>query len=143
MTTIAYHENIIAVDSRATTNGVITDDNSNKIIKKNGVVFIVSGALSDFDEIVKAYNGEPYDKNADASAFVDDGGTVYLAGICKDDGFWKLDITDRSYAIGSGADHAWTALDLECNAVEAVKMAIKRNIYTGGKIRTHKVKGEN
>jgi len=105
------------------------------------VIFILTGAISDHEEIIKAYFGEDYRKqNIDAGAIIDDKGKIYDAAICKDDGFWKVEVTGQICARGCGELHAWTAMDLGCSAKEAVKMAIKRDIYTGGKIRTHKVK---
>lgn len=47
------------------------------------------------------------------------------------------------YAIGSGMDFAYGAMDYGASAVEAVKVAIKRNAYCGGEVyalnqrRTH------
>ena len=141
MTTIVYHEGIIAQDSLISNSEKIIDDNTNKSVKKDGVLFFWCGSQCDIDQIINAYNGGSYDKiNANISAIIVDGGIVYSAAISEHRGFWKLDITGRSYAIGSGEDHAWTALDLGCNAKEAVEMAIKRDLYTGGKIRTHKVR---
>jgi hypothetical protein len=43
-------------------------------------------------------------------------------------------------AIGTGTDHAITAMDCGLSAREAVKMAMKRDTGTGGRIRTYKVK---
>lgn len=140
MTTIAYVDNIIAVDSLAAAGDTITHLDVNKIIKSNGVVFVMAGAIHDFNELIKAYHGEPYDRKADVSGIIDDNGTVFRAAIDTDGNFWKLNITGIPYAAGFGADHAWTALDLGCSAKEAVKMAAKRDMHTGGRIRIHKVK---
>jgi len=140
MTTIVYHDGIIACDSRLTAGGTITDDNINKIVKNNGIVFVLSGASADRHHLINAYNDREYQKeNIDITGIIDDHGTVYLSSICKDDGFWKEDITNRSHCIGSGSSHAWTALDMGCSAKGAVEMAKKRDIYSGGRIRTHKV----
>jgi len=43
-------------------------------------------------------------------------------------------------AFGSGELHALTAMDMGASAKEAVGMAAKRDIYTGGKINTFKLK---
>ena len=42
--------------------------------------------------------------------------------------------------IGSGADHGLTAMDCGLSAKEAVKKAAYRDLGTGGKIRTYKLK---
>lgn len=140
MTTIVYSNDIIAADSRCTAGGVIMSDNDNKIINARGVTFILSGATSGVQEIIKAYFGEPYDKNLGVGAIIIDKGSVYIASLDDEDDFWKDDITGQQYCMGSGAPFAWTALDLGCDAVMAVKMAMKRDIYSGGKVRTYKVK---
>jgi len=140
MTTIVYHDGIIAADSRITSGDIITDDNYNKIIRKNGVVFAFSGATTDQYDLINAYFGEPYQDKLQIDAIIVDKGVVYVASTDEENKFWKLDITDKSYCIGAGRRHAWTAIDLGCSAKEAVAMAMKRDIYTGGKIRTHKVK---
>lgn len=140
MTTVAYKDNVIAFDSLYTANGLITESNGNKKITVNGVTFVFAGAQSDQGEIVKAYFNEPYSLKADMSALIDDNGTVYRAAICNDDGFWKINISGKIYAIGCGRDHAFTAMDLGLTAAEAVKMAAKRDVYTGGRIRMHRVK---
>lgn len=52
-----------------------------------------------------------------------------------------INVTACNYneAAGSGQDHAITALDLGLSAKKAVKMAIKRNPSSGGKVRVFKV----
>jgi ATP-dependent protease HslVU (ClpYQ) peptidase subunit len=46
---------------------------------------------------------------------------------------------ETAYAIGSGAAFAMGAMDAGATAKEAVKIAC-RDVYTGGKIRTYKIK---
>ena len=139
MTTIAYRHGIIAVDSLATAGGVIINNSFNKITKKNDVVFVTTGNLHNKNDLINAYFGKDYDKNADIDAIIEDDGQVYVAGLDKDHGFWKFNITGGMYAIGSGSDHAWTAMDMGCDAEKAVRMAMKRDIYTGGRVIIHKV----
>lgn len=43
---------------------------------------------------------------------------------------------ERPFAIGSGRDFALAAMDMGATAKEAVEMAAKRDVYTGGTIRT-------
>jgi len=140
VTTIVFHDRIIAYDSRESEkNGTITDNNSNKKTTVKGVHFFTAGYVSDKYEIINAYFDEGYRKDAGSCAIIDDQGKVYLAGICKDKGFWKQRLTTGS-AIGSGSDHAYTAIDMGCTAAQAVKMAMKRDAFTGGRVRVHKVK---
>jgi len=139
MTTIVYCNNIIAADSQETAGDIIVNCKCNKLTKYKGILFACSGAASDEKELINAYNGKEYNKEVDIYAIVDDHGTVYLAGIDSKEGFWKQDITGQNYAIGSGKSFAYTAMDLGCNAKEAVRMAIKRDVNSGGRIRIHKV----
>lgn len=44
------------------------------------------------------------------------------------------EVNDEYYAVGSGACHAITALDCGKSAVEAVRMAMKRDMNTGGRV---------
>ncbi|GAI22667.1 unnamed protein product, partial [marine sediment metagenome] len=42
-------------------------------------------------------------------------------------------------AIGSGSAYALAAMDMGASAEEAVRAAMKRDIYTGGKVRTMRI----
>jgi len=140
MTTIAYKDGIIAYDSRASSGNTIVDDNADKHIIKDGVHFFYCGKPSEYVEMCSAY----FNKDAEdfeSSAIVVDKGKLFYYGLTKSDGYWKHPIPNNGvYAIGSGQDHAFTAMDLGCSAKEAVKMAMKRDSGTGGKIRTFKVR---
>lgn len=53
------------------------------------------------------------------------------------DAFMRLtECTEDYYAIGSGAAHAITAMDCGKSARQAVQMAMKRDINTGGRVVT-------
>lgn len=43
------------------------------------------------------------------------------------------------FALGSGADYATGAMDHGASAIEAVQIAIKRNVHTGGEIQSVEV----
>ena len=140
MTTIANKDGVIAYDSRQTRGEIISSDNVEKSIVKDGVTFILSGRLDDISAIIKSWFGEPVDFEPQAYGLVIDGD-----GILWECGFNKTMIaikynTSEHYAFGSGDLHAITAMDMGASAKEAVKMAIKRDVYTGGKVRTIKVK---
>lgn len=142
MTTIAYKDGVIAFDSRVSRNGLIVSDDAHKDFKHNGVTFVMSGCLADKNHLISNYNGESTKELKDSySSFVIDKGSIYECCYNPENGFWKDDV-DRSDvdAIGSGSHHALTAMDLGCSAVEAVKMAIKRDCYSGGRVRTVRVK---
>ncbi len=139
MTTIAYKDGIIAYDSRSVRGGTITNDDFDKCTIIKGVRFFLIGSVSDHDNLTGAYFGEEASKS-NATAFVVDNG-LYLIGIDDNGLFWKQSLKQyKTYSDGSGCDHALTAMDCGLSAKQAVKMAIKRDWGSGGKVRTFKVK---
>ena len=139
MTTIAYKDQIIAYDSRSVSGDVIVDDCFIKKTKVKGVVFFVVGNPSDLEEFQEMYFGETGSEKLGCDALVVDEGIVYVCGVEKGK-IWK-DKVDKPTTLGSGAQFALAAMDCGCTAVEAVKVAAKRDIYTGGRIRKYIIGG--
>lgn len=143
MTTIAYKDGVIAYDSRCAAGSTILDDDFDKHVESDGVHYFFSGRACDTDALILAYKGElgKSDDDFSAWAFVFDSGKLYLSGF-DSDGLFKStpNNLDRVYAIGSGEDHALTAMDMGASAVEAVEMAAKRDTNTGGKVRSFRVR---
>lgn len=141
MTTIAYHEGIIAYDSRLTQGPYISQDNFNKQILRNGARFFFTGAPSDYETFIEVYTLANTQKATPNEALVVEKGKLFYCGINAEDGFfkeeWPLNV---AIAIGSGGDHAITAIDCGHSARFAVKMAAKRDSRTGGRIRTYTIK---
>jgi len=144
MTTIAYKDGIIAYDGRATTNtGTIVYDDFEKCVERDGVRFVICGNTSSMHKLIDAYFGEPQ-ASVGAYALVVIGGEVWYVSHDDDDGIERSQVLlDRPYALGSGSDHAYTAMDMGASAYQAVEMAMKRDSCTGGKIRTLIVKVES
>lgn len=141
MTTIAYDGKTIAYDSRSTSNGRIGTDNLNKKHTKNGVVFFLAGTVGDEESIAELWESEETESELDFHAFVVDNGSVWVFGGDSDEDVFRFRVERyERYAIGSGAAHAITAMDCGLSAKEAVKMAAKRDTFTGGRIRTYTVK---
>jgi len=140
ITTIAYKNGIIAYDSLLTSDITITSNNYNKSRLVNGIKFFLAGSISDYDRFTALYFDEKSEDELNISAIIVDSGKVYLSSTNKEGKLWKSDITGIPYAIGTGEDHALTAMDLGLSARDAVKMAIKRDTCTGGRIRTFKIK---
>ncbi|MEN5136102.1 MULTISPECIES: proteasome subunit beta [unclassified Pseudomonas] len=136
MTTIAYKNGVIAYDSQITSGNTITYDDYQKCHEVKGVKFFMSGKTCDYTALQDAYFGGVVTREVDASAIVADGDSLWCVGAGVPEGFWKSPIMlDSIYAIGSGADHAITAMDMGATAYEAVRMAAKRDTGTGGIIR--------
>lgn len=147
MTTIAYDGKILAVDSRITSDSYITTDSFNKIYKLtesqyyNDILLYValSGEVSQF----KAYANileTPYFYDLEDSHDITDRiagivigkysiytiekGTLSLAEFSK----------NTKLSEGSGAKFALSAMALGLNAIDAVKHAIKFDVFSGGKV---------
>lgn len=141
MTTIVYNhkEKVICCDSRATKGGVIADDNANKIRKRDGLIFVAAGLVSDIDILVATYPiGFTGMDTLEACMFVVDDGKVWEAVVCE--GVYSVVELDFNSTLGSGAHFALAAMDFGCTAKQSVKYAMTRDCATGGKIRTVKVK---
>lgn len=137
MTTIAYKDGIIAYDSRQTRDNRIVTDNVNKCSVVNGVSFFLSGVVSDEKALIDAYFGTPASAAVECSGFVVDAGKLMRIGHDDDTGIWKQDLDPTNPdAIGSGTSYAIAAMDMGASAEEAVHAAMKRDIYTGGTVRT-------
>ena len=142
MTTIAYKDGIIAYDSRFTCNNVIVDDNGDKKIEADGKVFILTGAQSDFIYLIDSYLHDKLIRKVrdPIRALVVDNGKLYSSAISSHDGFWRCEESLSNHvAIGSGCDFALAFMDTGMTAEEAVRDTCKRDIYTGGTIRTFKI----
>ena len=131
----------MAYDSLGSAVGTITDWNVNKRHVVKGVVFFMAGALSDIPRLIAAWFGEDVGKKVECSALVIDADKrLWECAVCDEGGFWKQQIyPGNPRAIGSGWQFALTAMDMGADARTAVKMAMKRDMGTGGRIRVHRV----
>jgi ATP-dependent protease HslVU (ClpYQ) peptidase subunit len=141
MTTIAYKDGVIAYDSRQTRSDRIVSDNSPKCQVVDGVSFFLSGAVCDERALIAAYFGTPSPVPVECSGYAVDAGKLMLVGHDDKTGIWKQDLDlSNPDAIGSGAQYALAAMDMGATAEEAVAAAAKRDVYTGGAIRTMSIK---
>lgn len=141
MTVIAYKDGVIAYDSRKTMGETIIDDDHDKRVTRGNVDYFFAGNTGDLDVLLNLDQGHGGSIENGAGALRVENKSLSFIGMNKIDGFWRAPIeNNKVFAIGSGQDHALTAMDLGCSAKEAVKMAIKRDSCSGGKIRVYKVK---
>jgi len=139
MTTIAYKDGVVAYDSRITARDLIRSDSHDKKIEQNGVAFFISGYTCDDDRFISIYFGKETNyKGMDESyAIVVEGDKIWLCGVDEGSGLFRSQIQpDEVYVIGSGTPYAYTAMDMGATAIEAVRMAAKRDVRTGGEIRS-------
>lgn len=139
MTTIVYANNEMAWDSRRTMGGTVLSDDSQKRYEVGGRTFWCTGTVGDFQEFCEAYASRSTARELEVRAFVLEGDKLCISSVDENGKIWSCPVTD-SCAIGSGADHAITAIDCGCTPAQAIKMAAKRDTCTGGKIRTQKLK---
>ena len=138
MTTIAYKDGVIAYDSRVTRGSLIDHDDYEKLIHRQGHRFLFTGCGPDFAALIDEFLGvKAGDKPLDATGLVITNGRLCQIGRDVESGFWMDDVwAERPFAIGSGRDFALAAMDMGATAKEAVAAAARRDVYTGGTIRT-------
>ena len=144
MTTIAYNhkDKEIAVDSRTSRDTIVISDKKNKVQVIDGVIYIGCGDTEHIINLIDALAGKIDPSSIslnDALVFWVNKGVVFKSGFNGDDGVWTQSI-NFSEAVGSGDFWAMAAMDFGCSAKDAVKYAMTRDMYTGGKIRVIKVK---
>ena len=133
----------MAYDGLATIGSLITDEDYDKKISIGNTHFFLAGITGDFPDFIKAYlTEEEPDRQLEVHCFVWNGELLKCAGMEDGDrGIFSYTIPlTRPFAIGSGQHFALTAMDMGATAKEAVKMAAKRDVGTGGRIRTFRLK---
>lgn len=141
MTTIAYKDGVIAYDSRLVVENLIFDDEFEKMHSRDDVLFFLSGSTCDNEKFMNAYfEPELICKNVNIEAIVFDRSILYRSSIDPDGIFWRSPLRpDHYYAIGSGRDFALAFMDSGISAEEAIYATMKRDCFTGGKVRTYQV----
>lgn len=140
MTVVAYRDGVLASDSRCTYKDFIDDDKTKKVFRlpdksivgiagnyTNGLNLLNALKLEAKKPTKKLPNG-PF-KGVEAILATKTMVALYMSSQ------WE-DITKREYvSIGSGYQVAYGALEMGADAIEAVRLAIKRNCYCGGRIQ--------
>lgn len=141
MTTIAWDGKTLAVDSMVTSGGVVISTKEQKLFLNVGrfKAVAIAGSIVQLlpliDWIREGENGDPPKMDdTDSVMCVTDKGLLLT--------FWHGYSNtgqgcDGVSAGGNGYEIAMGAMDAGATAVEAVKIACKRNIYTGGRVRSY------
>lgn len=140
MTTIAYHHKskMIAYDSRLTINDSIVTDSFDKMFVRGNRKFIMCGKdLSDVNKAVMSFP-DAVDITTNPYGLLIEGGIVFC--VMWNNGEVSTFPIEYDFTCGSGEAHAITALDLGFGAHKAVEMAAKRDVGTGGIIRSFQVR---
>jgi ATP-dependent protease HslVU (ClpYQ) peptidase subunit len=137
MTTIVYCHKTkqIACDSRSTVGGTIETDSAEKFILADGEMWFFCGAFADFQKLIDMHNEVRPAAKLGCSAFVATKDGIFCRGYDEEQSRYMPYKLNCSWATGSGTDHALTALDMGATAKQAVEMAIKRDVWSGGKVR--------
>lgn len=140
MTTIAYHhgDGQIAVDSQTTSGGVICSSSEDKTIKNKYGLWVFAGQCSDQEQLSNLEHDDQVSVFPDSEALLIKESKVYHVCVTKDK-FCAHTLLDYNYTLGSGGLFALTAMDFGKSAKEAVKYAMTRDIYTGGRVRVFNV----
>lgn len=146
MTTIVYDHKRkqIAIDSRATSGGIIVDDESQKwTITESGEIWFTCGAICDEQLLMECFKDGDRSLDVkvipDANAFVVRGKEVLMRGVTSEGEAWTQKLTS-SRCLGSGSSFALAALDFGNTAKQAVNYAITRDCYSGGKVHVYDIK---
>lgn len=129
----------MAWDSRTSAGSAIVTDDSQKRHVHDGRTYWCAGTVGDYAEFFEGYARGQARRELNVSAFVLEDGVLVRAGCDADGSIWTTPVR-CAQAIGSGCEHAITAIDCGLTAAQAVKMAAKRDMHTGGKIRSQKLK---
>ncbi|MFK3794737.1 proteasome subunit beta [Pseudomonas sp. NPDC088444] len=136
MTTIVYKDGVIAYDSLICNGSAITYDDYEKCHEREGVKFVMTGYVCDYSKLLGAWFGELVTGRVECSTLVFDGKSLCYAAYNAEHGLCKTPVwLERPYVMGSGSDHAITAMDMGATAAEAVEMAKRRDTSTGGMVR--------
>lgn len=138
MTTIAYNhkEKSVAYDSQETFGNMIVNNNVDKKIVASEVIFFTAGLSADIDIMIANYLGETSEM-FDCEALIIDNNKVFH--FTCDGRRTYVDKVNENTCLGSGAVFALSAMDFGNSAKDAVKYAIKKDIYSGGKVRVFNI----
>lgn len=141
MTTIAWRDGVLAADSQTTTDTLKGNWPKLFSLKDGGAVAFCGdyGAGLRFVRAMQKANDYVHRQGEDFTAIVmrpNGSAQLYENGLLQ--GF----ITDRFYAVGSGAMAALGAMCAGATARGAVQAAAQYDCHTGGRVRAIKAKGK-
>ena len=141
MTTIAYRDGVIAYDSRAVQHDMVVSNTFPKMFEYKDHIFFVAGDVADYSGFANDMVAGKQSKEWEVSAFmVCPDGKLWMTG--GGGGAWRFELPlTETAAIGSGMAFALAGMDFGLSAKKAVKYAMTRDPFTGGKVRTYMVGG--
>ena len=141
MTTLAYRDGELATDGRVTAGDMIISDRRKKVHRlKDGSIVAWSGSVQSAELLMRHLRSNkrdhqpPHMENIGALWLRLDGTLWEYEGeawVKQDPGY---------YATGSGSPYAFAAMDAGASAKEAVRIAIKRDANSGGRVQALKLR---
>lgn len=133
MTTIAFDGKILSAEGREVVDNLIVSDKVRKLHYVEGGQFYlaVAGVTNDipvYEEFFRTGQKPSDEYKFDSEVIIIDSTGHAMYGTCLND-MTEMDIP---FAIGSGGDIAIGAMLAGADAVEAVKIACKKDVYSGG-----------
>jgi len=141
MTTIAYnHEDKqVAVDSRSTAGGIVISDVSDKAYVNKFGTWVLCGAICDIPDFITLSKYKEFNKDLELEV---DGLRItdnVIYRVFMHEGVFCEEVVTCNVAFGSGSKFALAAMDHGKSAEDAVKYAMTRDIYSGGKVNVFDV----
>ncbi|MGI9493092.1 MAG: hypothetical protein ACR2QF_11900 [Geminicoccaceae bacterium] len=147
MTTIALRDGIMVADGLSVAGDLVKSTTEKKIIRLNYRQSLVAccGRCSCIERFLEALSNAGHDdKTLSKDLKVEEGfhaiearqnGEVWI----WEDGLNAYQQNQEFHAIGTGFELAWGAMQMGATAEQAVIVAAKCNIYTGGEIQVETV----
>lgn len=138
MTTICYRDGVLAGDSRVTVGDMVLSDNILKVHRLSNNTLLGWAGSAEHAHILKEAmtNGGEIHGTLDVLAlWIQEDGTIYLW-----EGNTFIKQSEPYYAIGSGSPYAIGAMDAGATAEAAAQIGSRRDVGSGGKIRTVRFK---
>lgn len=140
MTTIAYRDGVLAGDTRETVGEAIVSDNIRKVFKmSDGRLFAGVGSAEQCDILLNAVRKHktPEGLNEIEAVLVYPDGTVWVT----EGKVWMKRPKKDYIGLGTGGVAALAAMDAGATAVQAVRIGIKRDTNSGGRVQSVRLKG--
>lgn len=140
MTTLAYRDGELATDSRVTQGDMIVSDTRRKVHRlRDGSLMAWAGSVQQAELLLQAMRKT---KKVTSPKLTD----IAALHLRADGSLWEYEgeawvkQDPGYYATGSGAPYAFAAMDAGASAKDAVRIAIKRDASSGGRVQSLKLR---
>lgn len=135
MTTLVFRDGVMAADSRITVGETVISDNAVKVHKLSDGSLLGWAGRAEHGAILldalQSDEDQQIDGPLDLLALWVVKGKVFLF-----EGSAFVQQRDKYYAVGSGTPYALGAMDAGADAITACKIGTKRDIGSGGRVRS-------